>query len=394
MDQKRIDNLVHQYVELFNLQPTHAVKSCGRLEVIGNHVDYASGILINASIENMSIVGVCAKRDDGIVYIQSVGYPVIKFGINEIELDKDNDYETSKGLAKGVLKYFENHGFQKGGFNLIMDSTLPSGVGVSSSAAFSMVISKTLAMFYNEDRNIDNVTLALASQWAENTYFGKKSGLQDQLGSCSDGMELLDFKNQQKPVITHFNPDLKDYRIVLVKSKTSHANASGAFNEIPEAYHKVSEHFHQPYLRFVDYEQFLKEYLLEENLATREYNRAFHFFNEIKRVENSYDALLKGDLPRFGEQINNSGISNYVFLKNILIPGQTTSNLLDVFTTSRKIIKDGAVRIHGGGFGGACFVVIHKDELESYEKEMVKLVGEENIYRIEISKHALEWIKL
>lgn len=394
MEQKRIINLVKEFTKRFKVEPTHAVKSCGRLEVIGNHVDYASGILINASIENMSIVGVCAKRDDDIVHIESIGYPVIEFKTNQIALDKKKDYETSKGLAKGVFKYFEKHGLKKGGFNLVMDSTLPSGVGVSSSAAFSMVVSKTLAMFYNKSKKLDNVFLALASQWAENTYFGKKSGLQDQLGSCSDGMELLDFKDQQKPIITHFNPNLKDYRIVLVKSKTSHANASNAFNEIPEAYQKVSEHFHQPYLRFVDYDQFIKEYLLEKNLETREYNRAFHFFNEVKRVEISYNALRRGDIKTFNEQINHSGISNYVFLKNILIPGQQTSNLLEVFTLSRKIVKDGAVRIHGGGFGGACFVIINKKELAKYVKKMVRLVGQKNIYHIEISKHALEWCAL
>ena len=394
MDKNRIINLTKKYQELFNSKPTHAVKSCGRLEVIGNHVDYSSGILINASIENMSIVGVAAKRNDDIVHIVSLGYPAIEFKIDDIELDKEKDYETSKGLAKGVFKYFEGFELKKGGFNIVMDSTLPSGVGVSSSAAFSMVIAKTLAMFYNEDKNIDNVFLALASQWAENTYFGKQSGLQDQLGSCSDGMELLDFKDQKRPIITHFNPDLGNYSIVLVKSKTSHANASDAFNEIPAAYKKVANIFGETYLRFVNYDQFYEKYILEENIGSREFNRAFHFLNEIKRVSRSYRALNSGDIEKFKDCINSSGISNYVFLKNILIPGQDDSNLLAVFKKSRQIIKDGAVRIHGGGFGGACFIIINKNELESYIKEMELLVGKENIYRIEISPHALEWANI
>ncbi len=394
MDKKRVNNLIKEYKKIFNKKPTHIVKSCGRLEVIGNHVDYSSGILINASIENMCIIGVASIRDDNKVFIQSMGYPVIEFDINDLALNKKEDYETSKGLAKGVLKYFEDHGFKKGGFSIVMDSTLPGGVGVSSSAAFSMVVSKTLQMFYNSKEKIDNVFLALASQWAENTYFGKNSGLQDQLGSCSDGMELLDFKDQHNPVITHFKPNLKDYQIVLVKSKTSHANASDAFNQIPAAYSKVAHHFGQNYLRFVSYDQFMKEYILEDNVGTREYNRALHFFTEIKRVETSYKALTSGDIAEFKDCINHSGISNYVFLKNILIPGQETSNLLEVFKKSRKIIKDGAVRIHGGGFGGACFVIINKKELEEYLRKITRLVGKKNIYHIEISDHALEWIKL
>ena len=394
MDKKRVTNLVKEYTNLFKCKPSHAVKSCGRLEVIGNHVDYASGMLINGSIENMSIVGVAGIRNDNKVFIRSKGHEDIELNINELALNKNLDFETSRGLTKGVLRYFEDHGYKKGGFNIIMDSTLPTGVGVSSSAAFSMVVSKTLAMFYNADKKINNLFLALASQWAENTYFGKASGLQDQLGSCSDGLELLDFKDQSNPTIKHFIPDFKDYRIILVKSKTSHANATKAFNEIPEAYRKIANIFGQTYLRFVDSKQFMKQYLLEENIGSREFNRAFHFFNEIKRVEESYNALNDGDIHKFKDCINSSGISNYVFLKNILIPGQETSNLLDVFKLCHSRIKDGAVRIHGGGFGGACFVIINKKELDDIKKEVAKLVGKENIYDIEISEHALEWAAL
>ncbi|MCQ2753296.1 MAG: hypothetical protein MJ206_03505 [Bacilli bacterium] len=391
MDQKRIKHLCQEYQKRFKSKPTHVVKSCGRLEVIGNHVDYANGYLINASIENMSIVGVCAKRNDNVVHIESLGYPVIEFKTNQIALNKKQDYETSKGLAKGVFKYFEKHGYKKGGFNLVMDSTLPSGVGVSSSAAFSMVISKTLAMFYNANKKIPNVTLALASQWAENTYFGKASGLQDQLGSCSNGMELLDFKNATKPTIKCFAPKLGNYQIVLVKSKTSHANASAAFNSIPSDYHKIEKKYHVKALRFMKWSNFLCDAGKAPNKDKREYKRAIHYMNELLRVRRSYTALTRGDIEEFKACIDESGHSNLTYLQNILIPGQTHSNLLDVFTKSRQGIKDGAVRIHGGGFGGACFVIINKNELAGYVKKMTKLVGKKNIYFIDISSHALEW---
>lgn len=394
MDQKRVEHLIKEYKKRFKSKPTHAVKSCGRLEVIGNHVDYQNGYLINSSIENMSIIGVCAKRKDNVVHIESIGYPVIEFKTNDIELDKKKDYETSKGLAKGVFKYFEKHGYKKGGFNLVMDSTLPSGVGVSSSAAFSMVVSKTLAMFYNEKENIDNVTLALASQWAENTYFGKKSGLQDQLGSCSDGMEILDFENVTKPKIHHFIPGLGNYQIVLVKSKTSHANASDAFNSIPTDYKKICKKYHVKNLRVLDWTTFLNDWDKKENQAKREYKRAWHFGHELLRVDRAFRALQEADMYEFKLCIAESGHSNKNYLQNILIPGQKASNLLDVYETSVKSIKNGAVRIHGGGFGGACFVIIEKRELPSYEKRMAKLVGKENIYHIDISMHALEWTKL
>lgn len=394
MDKNRVNNLVKEYVKRFKSKPTHSVKSCGRLEVIGNHVDYQNGYLINASIENMSIVGVCAKRKDNVVHIESIGYPIIEFKTNDIELDKKKDYETSKGLAKGVFKYFEKHGLKKGGFNIVMDSTLPSGVGVSSSAAFSMVISKTLAMLYNENKNIDKVFLALASQWAENTYFGKNSGLQDQLGSCSDGMEILDFKDTQKPTIHHFIPNLGNYRIVLVKSLTSHANASAAFNSIPSDYNKICKKYHVKNLRSLSWDKFLTDFEKKENKNKREYMRAAHYGYEILRVGRSFRALQESDMYEFKLCIAESGHSNKNLLQNILIPGQKTSSLLEVFDTSSKIIESGAVRIHGGGFGGACFVIIDKTELPRYEKRISKLVGKENIYHIDISTHALEWFKL
>ncbi|MCQ2795882.1 MAG: hypothetical protein MJ213_01030 [Bacilli bacterium] len=394
MDQKRVKNLVKEYEKRFKCKPTHVVKSCGRLEVIGNHVDYQNGYLINSSIENMSIVGVCAKRKDDVVRIESIGYPVIEFKINQIELDKKKDYETSKGLAKGVFKYFEKHGYKKGGFNLVMDSTLPSGVGVSSSAAFSMVVSKTLSMFYNEKKKISNVTLALASQWAENTYFGKNSGLQDQLGSCSDGMEMLDFENPTKPIINHFVPDLSNYQIGLGKSETSHANASDAVNSMPKEYEKITKKYHAKNLRELDWKKFIKDYMVKPYCDKREYKRASHYGFELIRVGRAFLALKNSKMEEFKLCIYESGVSNKNNLQNILIPGQKQSNLLDVYEISVKTIKDGAVRIHGGGFGGACFVVINKRELPIYEKRISKLVGKENIYHIEISKHALEWIKL
>lgn len=394
MDQKRIDYLVKEYTKRFKSKPTHIVKSCGRLEVIGNHVDYQHGYLINASIENMAIVGVCAKRKDNVVRIESIGYPVIEFKTNEIALNKKADYETSKGLAKGVFKYFEKHGLKKGGFNLVMNSTLPSGVGVSSSAAFSMVVSKTLAMFYNEKKKIDKVFLALASQWAENTYFGKKSGLQDQLGSCSDGMEILDFEDLQKPKIHHFIPNLGDYQIVLVKSTTSHANASAAFNSIPADYQKVAKYYHADCLRNIDWQKFMIDYENPKFYNKREFKRANHFGSELLRVGRSFKALKESDMYEFKLCVAESGHSNKYILQNILIPGQKKSNFLDVYDQSVKIIKDGAVRVHGGGFGGACFVIINKKELSSYIKKITKLVGEENIYHIDISTHALEWYEL
>ncbi|MCQ2792338.1 MAG: hypothetical protein MJ208_02315 [Bacilli bacterium] len=394
MEQKRIDNLVIEYEKRFHCKPTHVVKSCGRLEVIGNHVDYQNGYLINASIENMSIVGVCAKRKDNVVHIESIGYPMIEFKTNQIALNKKLDYETSKGLAKGVFKYFEKHGCKKGGFNLVMDSTLPSGVGVSSSAAFSMVVSKTLAMLYNENKKLNKLFLALASQWAENTYFGKKSGLQDQLGSCSDGMELLDFKDIQNPKIKHFIPNLGIYQIVLVKSKTSHANASDAFNSIPDDYNKICKKYKVKALRFMQWEKFFADCNDPKLFAKREYKRAIHFANELLRVGRSYQALTEGNIYEFKCCINESGDSNKNYMQNILIPGQKTSNLLEVFDLSTRIIKDGAIRIHGGGFGGACFVIINKNELQSYLNEVTKLVGKENIYNIKISTNALEWLAL
>ncbi|MCQ2795148.1 MAG: hypothetical protein MJ214_02945 [Bacilli bacterium] len=394
MDTNRVELLVKEYQKRFKSKPTHAVKSCGRLEVIGNHVDYQNGYLINSSIENMCIIGVCAKRNDNVVHIESIGYPVIEFKTNEIKLNKKKDYETSKGLAKGVFKYFEKHGYKKGGFNLVMNSTLPSGVGVSSSAAFSMTVSKTLAMLYNENKNIDKVTLALASQWAENTYFGKKCGLQDQLGSCSDGMEILDFENVEKPTIHHFIPSLGNYQIILVKSQTSHANASDAFNSIPEDYIKICKKYHTKNLRTLNWNKFLTDFEKKENKSKREYMRAYHFGSELLRVGRAYRALQEFDIYEFKLCIAESGHSNKNYLQNILIPGQKTSNLLDVYDTSVRIIKNGAIRIHGGGFGGACFVIIDKRELLDYEKRIAKLVGKENIYHIDISMHALEWVKL
>ena len=377
--------------EFYHEKEDIIIVSCGRLEVLGNHTEYSSGLVINASTDNLSIYTAAKKTSDGVITIKSEGYQSFKVDINDVELNKDTDTETSLGLVKGVVKRLLDLGYKVGGFEAFVTSTIFKGAGVSSSSSFAVMIGKLLSYFYNEDK-IDHIVLAFTSKWAENNYFGKNSGIQDALGCVSDGMELLDCKDQEHPIITHFKAPLDDYSILLINSLTNHANkdAGLAFQSIVDDYHYIASLYGEKYLRFIPKEDFLKKFNEDGNSTKRAYKRAYHYIHELERVNRAYDGLTHNNLKEFFDAFNESGLSNENMLCNVCLESEKSNSLKEVIDTGRKLIKDGAIRVHGGGFGGASITIINKKEKDAYIKEMEKLVGKDNIIEVVISHEPLK----
>ncbi len=356
------------FIKHFNEEPTDHFKSCGRLEIIGNHTDYNSGTVITSSAGNLNILTSVKKSDDSMIVIKSEGYPDLVVDLNDIEY-KESEKETSVAFVKGIAARFKQLGYNVGGFKVEMMSTIYKGGGVSSSAAYCVLICKILSYYYNND-SIDTVTMAKISKWSENNYFGKGSGLLDQIGCCSKGFVQSDFRDQENPVINECSVDLGNYKILLLDTKTDHSESQGGFQQLVADMHEVAVYFGVEYLIELTKEQFLAEYNKPEHKDQRCWNRAYHFMTEVERVDRAYKALQNNDIEAFLVEINESGLSSELKLKNIVSEGHDTNNLLEALHLGRASINKGAIRVHGGGFGGTCLIFIDKDEEEAFKQKM------------------------
>ena len=377
------------FVDHFNCEPTDTFQSCGRLEIIGNHVDYNGGQVINSSAGNLNIY-TSTRKYDGKIIVKSEGYPDLVVDLNDIEYRKEEE-ETSVALVKGILSRFLALGYCIGGFQCEMKSTIYKGGGVSSSASYCVMICKILSYYYNND-SIDVITMAKISRWSENNYFGKGSGLQDEIGCCAKGFAITDYRDQENPVVTQFPVDLGNYKILLLDTKTDHSESQGGFQQLVSDMHEVALYFGVDYLIEIDYDEFMGEYNKPENINERNWNRAYHFMTELDRFNRAYKALRKNDIKSFLVEFNASGLSSENHLKSIVGEGHTTNNLLEALHLGRASIKDGAIRVHGGGFGGTCMIFINKDEEEEFIQKMSVKFPREQFITVEPNNDPLRRI--
>ena len=324
LQKQRVLDTKELFVKEFKQEPTDFFQSSGRLEIIGNHVDYNGGKVINSSAGNLNIfASVC--KNDGFIEIISEGYPTLHIDINDTKYRKEEE-ETSAGLVRGILFRFNQLGHKIGGFKLAMNSNIYRGGGVSSSASYCCLICKILSYYYNND-NIDVIEIAKISRWSENNYFGKGSGLQDEIGCCAKDFAITDYKDQENPVVTYFNVNLGDYHILLIDTKTDHSESQGGFQSIVTDMQEISQYFKVPYLIDIPFDKFMVEYNKGDNSTKRNWNRAYHFLTEVQRVDRAYEALKKSDIKAFLKEFNDSGLSSENYLKSIVAEGQTSNNL-------------------------------------------------------------------
>ena len=247
-----------------------------------------------------------------------------------------------------------------------MVSTIYKGGGVSSSASYCVMICKLLSYYYNND-SLDVVTMAKISKWSENNYFGKGSGLQDEIGCCAKGFVISDYRDQENPVIQQFDVNLGNYKILLLDTRTDHSESQGGFQQLVSDMHEVATYLGVEYLIEVSMDKFMEEYNKPEHKDARNWNRAYHFMTEVERVERAYQALKNNDIEAFLVEFNESGLSSELKLKSIVAEGHETNNLLEALHLGRASINKGAIRVHGGGFGGTCMIFIDKDEEASFK---------------------------
>lgn len=373
------------FEELFGAQENTMIFSAsGRTEVGGNHTDHNRGKVLAAAV-SLDVIAFVIPAEDGIITVKSEGFPQDTVDVSDLSV-KEADKNTSAALIRGVADAFKRDGLSVGGFKAYTTSNVLKGSGISSSAAFEVLIGTILSHLYNGGK-VSPVKIAQFAQYAENAHFGKPSGLMDQMASSVGGFIEIDFADTANPVIDAISYDFANsgYSLCIVDTKGNHADLTPEYAAIPVEMKSVAKFFGKNELRDITREQ-LWENITEVRKACgdRAVSRAFHFFDENERVDREAAALRKGDVETFLREVTASGNSSFKYLQNIFasVDSKEQGMVLGLYTAEKVLNGRGACRVHGGGFAGTIQAFVPNDLLEKFISEMEHLFGKGSCYNL------------
>lgn len=350
----------------------------GRTEVGGNHTDHQHGCVLAGGV-NLDVIAVTAPNNDGKVRIKSEGYDMDVIDITELEKNTA-EHGRASALIRGVLNRFKELGADISGFNAYTTSNVLKGSGLSSSAAFEVLVGNIVnGMFFNN--KADEITIAKIGQYAEREYFGKPCGLLDQMASSLGGFTYADFFNPADPITEKINLDIHSfgYTLCVVDTGGNHANLTQDYADITIECKEISNKLGVDFLRDADQNRFYNSIAeLRRACGDRAVLRAFHFFNENDRVEKQKAALKAGDFEGFLKLVNESGESSYDYLQNLYSNSAVSEQGLPlaIALTKKFLNGKGACRVHGGGFAGTIQCYIPSELLADYKKTIEAVFGE------------------
>ncbi len=382
----RYKRAVSDYRAEFGKDPKYAFSTPGRSEICGNHTDHNLGKAVGAAID-LDIIALVSPRDDNRIIIRSNGFSDIDIDVSRLDI---NPAETGKSpsLVRGVCRRLSDMGCKIGGFDAYTQNDLPRGGGLSSSAAFGVQIAFIISRLFGNGR-IGASEQADAAHYAENIYFGKGSGLLDQLCCAFGGAISIDFENKAKPKIERLPFDLSKSgcTMIITDTHSSHSDLSGDYDAIKADMQAVSAAFGKNYLRQVSYAEFYESLpRLKNELSERAIVRAFHYFDENDNVAALSRSLKDGDFEKFFGIVNRSGGSSFRYLQNIYSDKTPESQgvTLALCLSEHILAGRGAVRVHGGGFGGTIQAYVPNDATAAYIEKMESVFGAGSCHKLTI----------
>ncbi|MBQ8297191.1 MAG: galactokinase [Ruminococcus sp.] len=383
---QRYKNAVNSFAELYPGREAIKIFSApGRTEIGGNHTDHQHGCVLAAAV-NLDAIAVVAFHNDGVIRVRSEGYDGFSVALDDLSVHENE--KGSAAIVRGAAAKFAEMGADIGGFDMYCTSDVLSGSGISSSAAFETLIGTIIDAHYNGNR-AGAVEIAKIGQYAENVYFGKKSGLMDQMVSSVGGLVFIDFRSTETPEIDGFEYDFEKAGccLCITDTKGSHENLTPDYAAVPSEMESVAAQFGVKFLRDVNEDEFysaLPE--LREKCSDRAILRAAHFFGENRRAQQEAQALKNGRIEEFLEIVRQSGESSANLLQNLYSSSQPTQQEipLGIMMSKRFLGGKGAVRVHGGGFAGTIQAFVPIEMSEGYAKEMNRIFGENSCYILRI----------
>ncbi len=361
----------------FGGKPERYFSAPGRTEIGGNHTDHQRGRVLAAAV-NLDTRAAVRANGSNIIRIQSQGYPR-----NEVDLSclepRAEEVNSTAALIRGVAARFVQLGCAVKGFDAYVESTVLPGSGLSSSAAYEVLIGTIINSLFFENR-VTQPQVAMIGQYAENVFFGKPCGLMDQMASAVGNLVNIDFKEKDAPVIRPVDVDFAAFghALCIIDTRASHADLTDEYAAIPGEIKSVCACFGKEVLTQIPEAEFYGRLAyLREQCGDRAVIRCIHFYQENDRVPRQVEALERGDFQAFLDLIKQSGYSSYMYLQNVIPAGYKEHQdvALALALCEKLLAGRGAYRVHGGGFAGTVQAFVPMDLLGSFREGMDAVLG-------------------
>ena len=349
----------------------------GRTEIGGNHTDHQHGHVLCGSVD-LDMLACAAPNGLDVIRVHSEGYPALEVALDSLS-PREDEKNTSAALVRGVAAKIAELGHTLCGFDAYVTSNVLSGSGLSSSAAYEVLIGNILNHLCCGGA-LDPVEIAKIGQYAENVYFGKPCGLMDQMGSAVGGAVAIDFHDPASPVVRRADYDFSasGHALCIVDTASSHGDLTDDYADITREMGAVAAYFGQKFLRDVPEADFHAALpALRASCGDRAVLRALHYYEDDRRAVEEAEALAAGDFPRFLALVNASGLSSALHLQNTWSISDPRQQAIPVcLAVGRELLAGtGAIRVHGGGFAGTIQAFVPNDKLVSFKSGMESLLG-------------------
>ena len=376
---KRAVHVVEEFQKQFAPDPDVDValfSGPGRTEIGGNHTDHQHGRVLCGSVD-LDMLACAAPNGLDMIRICSEGYPVVNVALNQL-FPREEERNTSAALVRGVAAKMVDLGYTLFGFDAYVTSDVLSGSGLSSSAAYEILVGNILNHYCGGA--LDAIEIAKVGQYAENIYFGKPCGLMDQMGASVGGAVAIDFSDPVAPVVRKVEYDFSKcgHALCIVDTGSCHADLTDDYAEITREMGAVASYFGKQVLRDVPEEDFFAAIpSLRVCCGDRAVLRAIHYYEDDRRAVAEADALARGDFEQFLALVNESGISSATNLQNIWSVGSPKQQAVTLaLALGKKLLNGtGAIRVHGGGFAGTIQAFVPNDKLAAFKTGMETVLG-------------------
>ena len=389
LDSKTVSTLDASFAAAFGGAPTRYFSAPGRTEIGGNHTDHQRGRVLAGAV-NLDTVAAVRPNGTFVIRILSEGYPRCEVDITDL-IPKAEEINTTMALIRGVVARFTQMGCKVEGFDAYVTSTVLPGSGLSSSAAYEVLIGTIVNHLYF-DGKVSQPEIAMIGQYAENVYFGKPCGLMDQMASAVGSMVTIDFFEKENPVIekVEFAFAACGHALCIIDSRASHADLTDEYAAITIELKNICNYFGKDVLTQIEEADFVAAIpALREQFGDRAVLRAYHFYKENARVPKQVAALKNGDFDTFLKLVKESGYSSYMYLQNVIPAGYREHQdvALSLSLCEMYLGGRGAYRVHGGGFAGTVQAFVPVDILEDFRKGIDAVLGEGACHILSIRPH-------
>ncbi len=366
------------FATAFGGAPERYFSAPGRTEIGGNHTDHQRGRVLAAAV-NLDTVAAVRLNGTDTIRILSKGYPLCEVGVKELT-PKADEINTTPALIRGVVARFAQLGCKVKGFDAYCESTVLPGSGLSSSAAYEVLIGTIINHLFF-DGKATQAEVAQIGQYAENVFFGKPCGLMDQTASAVGGLVTIDFFDKENPIIKSVEFDFSScgHALCIIDSRASHADLTDEYAAITIELKEVCQHFGKEVLTQIEESKFIAAIpALRTKCGDRAVLRALHFYKENARVPKQVEALRNGDFAAFLRLVKESGYSSWMYLQNVIPAGYKEHQdvALALALCEHYLQGKGAYRVHGGGFAGTVQAFVPFDLLDAFHAGIDSVLGE------------------